>query len=145
MNEKAWVKIPSMYGAVGESAVTFIDASFLTKDGIVKKYPDPDFGSLLITEIYDKIQIFAIKKGLFRKKYLCPSCGEELNLDAKRIIETEHKLRIKELPPFAIRISLPSVECSHCHKICGIDLDGTTSFNLNEAIIRAFDTENIKP
>ena len=87
-------------GAVGESAVTFIDASFLTKDGIVKKYPDPDFGNLLITEIYDKIQIFAIKKGLFRRKYLCPSCGEELNPDAKRIIENGTKAADKKTSTF---------------------------------------------
>jgi hypothetical protein len=134
-----------MSGVESLSAITFIDATFSTKDGDVKNYPAPIFGEWLITQIYEIIKRFAIKKGLFRKKFLCSGCLEELNVEIVRPIETEHQLQLDKFPPFRIRINLPSVECPHCRKICGIDLDGSASFNLNEAIMHAFESENIRP
>lgn len=145
MNDKIWVTIPYLHGVQGDFAVTFIDATFSTPDNVRRTYPGADFVDWLLSEIYDNLQRFAIKKGLLSKKYYCPVCGDEINPDRYDFLQTEHRLRYKELSPFTIRIIVPSVRCPHCQKISGVDLDGKANYHLKEAILQAFKNERITP
>jgi hypothetical protein len=139
------VTIPYMYGFEDEVSITFLNATFHMKDGLAKTYPDPVFGEWLITEIYSQIEIFADKQGVFKKHYICSSCGHGLDTEAKRPMQAEYELQFKDFPVFTMRIGLPAVICNNCQKICGIDPDGRVSLKLNDAIINAFKSENIKP
>jgi hypothetical protein len=111
----------------------------------MKRYPDPDFGAWLIEEIYNKKKIFAERRGLFKKRLLCSSCSTELSRDSQVPKQIEYELKYKNFTPFTVRISIPSVECPQCKKICGVDATGALGYHLNEAIIHAFKSENIKP
>lgn len=147
MAEAKLIQVPYMHAVEGESAVTFLDATFSTVDGKVKYYPDKFFGEWLYHQIFEKNKLFAEKKGLpflGRKTHVCPQCGQELNPDLKRIMETEHRLQLLEFPPFTVKISVPSVICPKCGWVCGIDLEGRASKNLVEAMLRAFAAENIQ-
>jgi hypothetical protein len=139
------ITIPYMEGHEDGVSIIFINATFKMKDGLVKKYPHPIFGEWLITEIFEKIKIFADKKGVFKKQYLCSACGNVLDPFSSRLMQPEYTIRFKELPPFTIRFRFPAVECSRCRKICGIDIDGKVGFNVAEAIIHAFQSESIQP
>jgi hypothetical protein len=145
MKEKTYVVIPFMAGTDDDTAIVFINATFQIKDDLVKRYPHPEFGPWLIEQIYDVQKILAEKKGLFKKKYICPSCATELNPDSRRPIESNYELAFLDFAPFTVKITIPAVECPQCKKICGIDLKDSLGCHLNDAIIHAFDSQNIKP
>ena len=145
MKDKTYVSIPLMAGTDGDIAVEFINATFLVGNGQIKRYPDPDFGAWLMEEIYNKRKIFAEKRGFLKKKLLCSSCSTELDSFSRLPKQIEYEFKYKDLTPFIMRITIPSVECPHCKKMCGVDIDGSPGYHLNEAIIHAFESENIKP
>lgn len=96
-------------------------------------------------QIYNKKQILAKIKGLFKKRLLCSSCQTELDINPQEQRQIELDLQYKEFSPFKILITISSVICPQCNKICGVDLDGNKSYRLNEAVIAAFESENITP
>ena len=134
-----------MTGTYGDTTVTFINATFQKVNETKKRYPDPDFGFWLIEEIYKNKKILADRQGTFKKKLFCSSCGAELNSDLREPKRIEYELKYMDFDPFIIQVKIPSVECPLCRRICGIDLDGSLNNQLNEAIIAAFNSENIKP
>lgn len=144
LSQKTFISIPHIVGADDNVLVEFINATFQQKNTVTKKYPDPDFGAWLIEEIYNQRKIFAEKRGFKKKILLCPFCNTELNNDSPipRMIENDFKY--KDFSPFAMRITLPAIECPRCKKVCVADSSGLLSYHLNEAIIRAFKSENIK-
>jgi len=145
MADKTYVTIPFMTGTDGAASVEFINVTFQEKNDFTKRYPDPDFGAWLIEEIYNLRKIFAVKRGFFRKRFLCPSCSTELSSDSQVRMQIVFELKYKNFTPFTMRITIPSIECPRCKKICGIDAIGSLGYHLNEAIIHAFKSENIKP
>lgn len=139
------VIIPEITGNEGDVIVRITNSPFKTRDDVSFKYLDPDFGYWLLNELYEIQKIFAGTKGIFTKIPFCPDCKAELVM-ARAINEQEKfELKYKELAPFYIMITLPWVECPICGRKCCIDLKGLMSFNLNEAIINAFRSKNIKP
>jgi hypothetical protein len=145
MEDKTYVSIPYIAGTDGDAAVAFINATFREVNDLKKRYPDPDFGAWLMNEIYFKNKILTERRGFFKKRLLCPACNTELSIQSQASKQMEYELKYKNFTPFIIQITIPSVECSQCKKICGIDPDGSLSYHLNEAIIHAFKSENIKP
>lgn len=134
-----------MTGADGDASVMFVNATFQEVNETVKQYPDPDFGAWLFDEIYAKKRILAERRGILKKKLFCPSCSNELNPDLQAQKQIEYKLKYKDFNPFVVQITIPSVACPQCNKISGIDWDGSLNNHLNEAMIAAFKSENIKP
>ncbi|WKZ50310.1 MAG: hypothetical protein QY329_12690 [Anaerolineales bacterium] len=139
-----YVVIPSMTGTDRDASITFINAVFQENEN-VKRYPDPDFGAWLFEEVYNRKKILAERRGVFRKKISCASCGTELNPELKTPMKIEYELKFKDFNPFVLQITVPSVVCPQCDKISGVDLDGSLNDQLNEAMIAAFKSENIKP
>lgn len=140
-----YVLIPLMSGTHGYASASFINATFQEVSDSKKRYPDPDFGAWLIEQIYRVKRTLAERRGIFRKKFFCSSCETELNPDFRSPKQIEHKLQYKDLEPFGLQITIPSVTCPQCNQICGIDLDGSLNSDINEAIIAAFKSENINP
>jgi hypothetical protein len=145
MQEKSYISISSLSGADRNASITFVNATFRRESESVKRYPDPDFGAWLFEEIYYKKKVLAERRGVFKKKLFCSSCGAELNPELKTPMKIEYELRFKDFNPFIVQITIPSIVCPQCEKISGIDLDGSLNDQLNEAIIAAFASENIKP
>jgi hypothetical protein len=142
---RAYVSIPLMTGSDGDVSVTFHHATLQQIKESKKRYPDPDFGSWLIEQIYNAKKIMAERKGAFKKRLFCSSCGAELSPEYLGPKQIELELRYKDFKPFVMQITIPSVACPQCNKVCGVDLDGSLNDHLSEAIIAAFRSENIKP
>ncbi len=142
---RTYVSIPFMTGSDGDASVTFINATFQKVNESKKRYPDPDFGAWIFEQIYVTKKILAERRGAFKKKSFCPSCSTELFPELREPKQIEYELKYKDFDPFVIQITIPSVICPLCGRICGIDLDGSLNNHLNEAIIAAFRSENIKP
>jgi hypothetical protein len=139
------VSIPLMTGSDGDMSVAFLNATFQKINETKKRYPDPDFGVWLIEQIYNVKKIMAKRRGVFRKKSFCSSCGNELNPELRLPKQIDYELKYKDFDSFVLQIIIPSVTCPQCNKVSGIDLDGSLAYHLNEAIIAAFESENIKP
>jgi hypothetical protein len=144
MTDKTYLTIPYMAGTDGDILFAFINATFQAKTGSVKGYPGPDYGEWLIEEIYRHL-LLAEKQGLFKKRWLCPSCHADLGSVSPALKQVEYEFKYKNFPAFLVRMTVPFVECPQCMDSCGIDLQGSLSFHLQEAILRAFESENIKP
>jgi hypothetical protein len=69
----------------------------------------------------------------------------ELSPELREPKQIEYELAYKDFDPFVIQITIPSIPCPQCSRICGIDSDGSLNNHLSEAIIAAFRSENIKP
>jgi len=136
--------IPFMRGTDGDASVVFVNTTFQVVNETEKRYPDPDFGAWLIDEIYNKKKIFAERKGLFKKRFFCAACGTEINLEKLSPKQIEYEIKYKHFNSFRLQISIPSVICPRCTRICGIDLDGSLTFHLNESILHAFKSNSIK-
>lgn len=134
-----------MTGTDEDASVTFINATFQKTSRPVKRYPAPDFGIWLIEQIYNENKVMAEKTGVLKNRLLCSSCGTELNHNDQLLRKIEYELKYNDFDPFTMQIAIPSIVCPQCSKICGVDLNGSLSYHLNEAIIRAFKSEKIKP
>ncbi len=145
MNQKNLVVIPKMTGTEANVTVTIREATFQEQADGARHYPDPNFGVWLIEQLHDREKIFATRKGLFKKSYWCPTCGTELGIDERKVIESTYKLEFMDFPPFFIDIAMPSVPCLQCKKVNGIDPDGAVTSNLGEAIVHAFNSRNVRP
>jgi hypothetical protein len=145
MSEKKFVVIPSMTGTDGEVSVTLSNATFQEKNDSTKTYAHPEFGPWLIEQIYREQKILAVKKGLFKKIYVCPNCSSELNPDLRKSMEISFDLKHLDFSQFNVKITIPSVECPQCKKVCGIDIKGSLDNHLAEALIHAFQSKNIVP
>ena len=145
MKESKFVVIPSMSGIDDEVSISLINATFQEKDDFVRKYPHPEFGPWLVEQISKRDKIFAIKKGLFKKVYVCPSCSSELNPDSRKPVEKVFELKYLDFSPFTVKLTVPSVECPQCKTICEIEIKNSLDYHIAEALIRSFETQNIKP
>jgi hypothetical protein len=139
------VVIPLISGSEEDVEAALVNATFQVIDATTYKFPHPEFGAWLINEIFEKQKIMASAQGLFKKKFLCSSCRTELNPDMQSRGVMEFELKFKELNPFQIRITIPSVECGNCHKRNVVDTKGVYGFRLPEALLHAFQERNIKP
>ena len=134
-----------MVGTDGEVSVALVNATFLEKDNFVRTYPDPEFGAWLIEQIHTEQKIFATKKGIFKKVYICPKCSSELNPDLLKPAENSFDLKYLDFAPFSVKITAPSVKCPQCNDVCGIDIKGSIDNHLAEALIHAFESQNVVP
>lgn len=142
------VEIPPFQGSDNEVGVTFFGlfCQACSVGEHEKKYPYPDFGADLINEIYSSGAFPASKtKGfLFWKTQRCSRCGSEVDLQSKRQRKIEGRIALAKLPPFRLVIDGPVASCRRCGA-SEIYADDETSFQINEAIINAFETVKIKP
>lgn len=145
MKEKNYITIDNMAGKQGNILVGFLGTPFRFEDGKTTRYIDSNFGAWLIEEINNRRNLFCTRKGLLHKEFFCPSCQTRLNIKPTMQNQIEYNLEYKEYPSFKLQITLPSVICPECKKIIGIDIDGSLSYQLNEAIIQAFRSTNILP
>ncbi len=144
MKEKKFITIPCISGIDDSVTATICNATFEDKRDGTKRYGNPIFGEMLIEEIYNRQKLFARKAKLFGKSDSCPECKTKLDPTTSSIRTLEFTTSIKPFEPYTVKLTLPTVECPNCKKICVLDPDGKLGFQLGEALIKAFDSENIK-
>jgi len=146
MQEQKFVVIPAMTGRRDDATITILNATFLVKNGLAKRYPAPDFGIWLIEQIFHVNKFLAEAGGFFfKKKFHCPVCSTELDPDLRKPVETVYELKFRDFDPFTIKIMFPVVACPKCGKGCGIEMKGPPGNQVDGAILQAFETEHIKP
>jgi hypothetical protein len=139
------VVIPLLSGSEKDVETVLINAPFQIKDSSTYKYPHPDFGFWLVTEIFEKQKIMAKTAGFFKKKFVCSSCQTELDPEKQIREAIDLELKFKGLDPFQLKIIMPFVKCAHCQKKNVVDVKGVYGFRIPEALLHALQAGNIKP
>ena len=79
----------------------------------------PQFGAELLTHLIqqDEPELPAgEEKGLFMKKYLCESCGEELEPKPDHRHTFSIEIELDDIDPFEVDLTMPVYKCSGCGK-----------------------------
>lgn len=87
-----------------------------------KRFVYPLFAGRLMDMVMDEDTYSfvpaAVKKGLFTKRYHCPSCGQELPGAPAGSKSREMSAEFKNADPFRLQIEVPVYKCSSCGKEC---------------------------
>lgn len=79
-----------------------------------KRFPAPDFPLEFIQRMLAEEGLItaepAVEKGLFRRRRLCPGCGEELGGDGARSTH-EASISLPDTAPVRVELSLPMQRC----------------------------------
>jgi transcription elongation factor Elf1 len=131
-----------MYGESGNVSVVFTGATVSVDKKQTRHHPDAEYGPWLVEELENEQKIFAIIRD---SQFTCPVCNTPLPpyFAASQTIECE--IRYRDFDPFGLRITIPAIRCSACDKVCAVEVNGNERFNLYEAMVRAFDSEKIRP
>jgi hypothetical protein len=90
----------------------------------------------------------AVEKGLFRKKYYCARCGNELSSQQPHQQQRlEGVVNTESLPPFSIAVDVPMTTCSSCGltQVLGNPEEGALNDNTRAAVIGALNNAGLSP
>ncbi len=142
---KEYVIIPSIKGIEKEISFELNGGTFVKIGNTRYKYPDTDFGSWLIEAIYSNTVFLQNSNGFPGENLYCPTCGKDLALRSNLMSDFEFSLQYKTYPPFSIILRLPSCVCNSCNKRFVNPSENSLGYHLNQAIIDAFEKNNIRP
>jgi hypothetical protein len=83
-------------------------------------------------------------KGLLRRRYCCPACGEALDTHDAGRVEAERSMAFDGVSRFGVHVDLPSYHCASCGHECVEPLDTMVS-DLMKASAHAFRSAHIAP
>lgn len=87
----------------------------------------------------------AEKKGLLRRRYCCPACGQALDTTVFSRVEGERSIAVEGLDRFvAVHVDMPSYRCPSCAHECVEPQDALVS-DLMKASAHAFRSAQIAP
>jgi len=86
----------------------------------------------------------AQKKGLLKKRYLCPGCGGELPSEPGTHATVERSLTLKDSAPFSATVAVPLYHCAGCGQAAMHPGDEMTNA-LMKAAAQAFQSAGIPP
>lgn len=139
---REYIQIPYIYGESGNVSVVFTNVTISVDERQKRHHPDPEYGPWLVEELEKKQKIFAVVKNT---RIICPACDTPLLSEISTSQTIECNIRYRDFDPFTLRITIPAVKCLGCGKVCAVEVNRNERFNLYEAMVRAFDSENIKP
>lgn len=83
-----------------------------------KRFVAPDFAVKMMEALLadDKLVPLdaAAQKGLLRKRYCCPNCGQELGDGKEATVEATRVLELNGLDAFGVRVEMPKFRCHGC-------------------------------
>jgi len=85
----------------------------------------------------------AAQKGLLKKRYCCPGCGQELAGDNGRV-EAKRVLEMKGLDAFGVQVDLPKYRCAGCGRESVEPRDAMVD-DLMKASVQAFRAAQVAP
>jgi hypothetical protein len=139
---REYIRIPYMYGESGNVSVVFTNATASVDKKQTRCHPDAEYSPWLVEELENKQKIFAVTRNA---QLICPACDTILPPDFAASQTIESEIQYRDFDPFTLRITIPAVKCSACGKMCAVEVNGNERFNLYEAMVRAFASEQIKP
>jgi hypothetical protein len=86
----------------------------------------------------------AKQKGLLKKRYCCPGCGQELGTDANGRVEAKRVLELQGLDAFGVQVDLPKYRCASCGRE-SVEPRETMVDDLMKASIQAFRSAAVAP
>jgi len=112
-----------------------------------RQFVRPDFAVKLLRHLTeeDEPELPAGEvKGLIMKKYLCESCGEALEPKPDHRHTFSIEVRLEDLDPFGVDLSMPVYKCSACGKEQLHSLKEVRRLT-PAAMAHAFEAANIPP
>jgi hypothetical protein len=112
-----------------------------------KRFLTPDFPMRLIdslTKAETPDLPVAQKKGLLKKRYVCPGCGGELPNEPGTHATLERSLTLKDSAPFSAMVAVPLYHCAGCGQAAMHPGDEMTNA-LMKAAAQAFQSGGIPP
>lgn len=83
-----------------------------------RRFVTPDFAVKMMEALLadDKLVPLdaAAQKGLLRKHYCCPNCGQALEDGKESTVEATRVLELKGLEAFGVRVEMPKFRCHGC-------------------------------
>lgn len=83
-------------------------------------------------------------KGLLRRRYCCPACGETLDTHDAGRVEADRSMAFDGMSRFGVHVDLPSYHCASCGHECVEPQDALVS-DLMQASAHAFRAAHIAP
>lgn len=112
------------------------------------RFVEPAFPSKFLDRLLAAPQLVpldpAAMKGLLRRRYCCPACGEALNTHDASRVEGDCSLEFDGMAPVGVHVALPSYRCTACGQEC-VEPSDTVVSNLMNASAHAFRAAHIKP
>jgi DNA-directed RNA polymerase subunit RPC12/RpoP len=86
----------------------------------------------------------AAQKGLLKKRYCCPGCGQELGAGDNGRVAAKRVLEIKGLNAFGVQVDLPKYRCAACGRESVEPKDAMVD-DLMKASVQAFRSAEVAP
>jgi transcription elongation factor Elf1 len=86
----------------------------------------------------------AKEKGLLKKRYCCPGCGQELASGGDARVEAKRVLEMQGLEPFGVQVALPKYRCPSCGRESVEPRDALVD-DLMKASVQAFRAAEVAP
>ena len=109
--------IDSVGGEADPRKITLKNLPLLSCGNGHHQFIRPQFGAEILEHLteQDEPELPAgEEKGLFKKKYLCESCGEELEPKPDHRHTFSIEVPLEDVSPVGVEISMPVYKCSAC-------------------------------
>lgn len=83
-------------------------------------------------------------KGLLRRRYACPACGETLDTQQAQRVEADRSMEMDGMSRFGVHVDLPAYRCASCGHECVEPSDAMVA-DLMKASAHAFKAAHIAP
>ncbi len=133
-------------GSHGQITVFFnnLPTLFCGQPGHGRRFIHPDFGPLLIDAVFWRKNVPLGRPGVWWAKVRCYNCNKNLSKEPSHLGEVGGTLKIRQLPPFSIRIQGPVTVCPRCgtEQLKATKEVGT---EVSDVIVDAFKRAQLKP
>jgi hypothetical protein len=112
-----------------------------------KRFVAPDFAVKLMDALLSQDRLLpldaAAQKGLLKKTYCCPKCGQALD-GADGSVEAKRVLQLKGLDAFGVQVELPKLRCAACGQET-VPPEKAVADGLMKASVNAFRAAQVEP
>jgi hypothetical protein len=113
-----------------------------------KRFVAPDFAVKMMQALLTDDPLVpldaASQKGLLRKRYCCPNCGQELEDGKASTVATTRALRLEPLDAFGVRVEMPKIRCQGCGRE-SVPPEKVMADDLMKASANAFRSAAVSP
>lgn len=112
-----------------------------------KRFVAPDFAVKMMDALLGEAPLVpldaAAQKGLLKKKYCCPKCGQALE-GAGASVQAKRVLQLDGLEAFGVQVELPKLRCPGCGRETTPPEKAVTD-GLMKASVNAFRAAEVEP
>lgn len=113
-----------------------------------KRFVTPDFAIKMMQALAESGELVpldaATEKGLFRKRFCCPGCGQELESGGSDRVVARRPIEITGLERFDVQLEVPKFRCASCGREC-VEPQRNLANDLMKASVHAFQAASVTP